>query len=153
MFLLGNLAYMKNTPILKEVRINAKPEAIWEALTLPEQMEEWYFEVHDFNLQVDNEFYFFEPGGTNKFRHVCKITEIIPARKFQHTWTFPDFTNGVSVLTWELIPSGEKTLVRLLHEDIENFADAGNDFARANFDAGWEEIVTINLVNYLTKIQ
>ncbi|MFA9390872.1 MAG: SRPBCC domain-containing protein [Prolixibacteraceae bacterium] len=94
---------------------------------------------------------FFEPGDAQKFRHVCEITSIVPRQKFQHTWTFPDYSAGVSTLTWELSDEEGKTRVRLSHDGLENFAESGNEFARANFDAGWEEIVTQNLINYLIQ--
>ena len=114
-------------------------------------MKEWYFEVNNFKLEVGNEFFFFEPGDTHKFKHACKIIEINPNKKFSHTWTFPDYSKGVSVLAWEIFEEFESTRIRLSHEGVENFADGGSDFARANFDAGWQEIVTQILVNYLIQ--
>ena len=140
---------MKNYPIIKEVSIPVKSEVIWEALTNPVKMKEWYFEVIDFKLEKGKVFYFYEPGNAKKFRHECRIIEIIPNLKFQHTWSFPDYSPGESILTWELNSSDSKTQIKLTHEGIENFSNAGSDFARANFEAGWEEIVTKILVNYL----
>ena len=148
---MDNLIIMKTNPIVKEITIPSDLNTVWEAITNPEKMKEWYFEVNDFRLEKDNEFYFYEPGSAQKYRHLCKIIDIIPNRKFKHTWTFPDYSSGISTLTWELTEHEGNTHVKLTHEGVENFANAGNDFTRKSFDAGWEEIVTQNLVNYLIQ--
>ena len=142
---------MNNHPIIKEIAVPVPVNSVWKAITDPTQMKEWYFNVHNFKLEVSNEFYFYEPGNAKKFRHVCTITEIIPNKKFSHTWTFPDYSEGVSNLAWELTEESGNTRIRLTHEGVENFAEAGSDFARASFDAGWQEIVTQILVNYLIQ--
>lgn len=147
----SKLNNMSGNPVVKEIIIPVDVRTVWEAITSPSKMKEWYFDVNNFKLELGNEFFFFEPGDARKFRHVCEIQAIIPEREFQHTWTFPDYSDGVSVLTWELSDEGGKTRVRLTHEGLENFAEAGSQFARANFDAGWEEIITQILVNYLIK--
>ena len=140
---------MNNHLIIKEVIVPVQVKLVWEAITDPDAMKKWYFEVNNFKLEVGNEFFFYEPGDAKKFRHVCEITEVNPNRRFSHTWTFPDYSDGVSHLTWDLTEELDRTRIRLTHEGVENFADGGSDFARASFDAGWHEIVTQILVNYL----
>ena len=142
---------MRTEPIIVEVNIHAELKTVWEAITYPEKMKVWYFEFNNFNLKVGNEFYFFEPGGNKKYRHQCKVTEIVPNHKFQHKWAFPDYSDGTSTLTWELTQQGDVTHVKLIHKGVETFADGGKDFARENFEVGWKEIVSKNLKNYLTN--
>ena len=57
----------------------------------------------------------------------------------------------MSVVTFELIPEGEKTRLKLSHTKLETFPESNPDFAKENFIAGWKEIIGINLKEYLEK--
>ncbi|MCX2679588.1 SRPBCC domain-containing protein [Galbibacter sp. EGI 63066] len=139
---------MKDQTIIVETTVDADVKTVWSALTNPEKMKAWYFVVNNFELKHGNEFYFYEPGGTN-FKHVCKILEIIPEERLRHTWSYPELSKGISVLNWQLRPHGKKTKLKLKHSGIENLADGGSDFSRENFIAGWEEILKKNLKDFL----
>lgn len=129
---------------------SASPKEVWKAITDKVQMKQWYFDSYDFKLKVDTIFNFDGQGNDNKiYQHRCKIKEIIPYKKLQHTWTYPNHSKGESILTWEIIPRGSKTEVILTHEGIENFADAGKDFTNENFKAGWKEILGQSLKQFL----
>lgn len=128
--------------------IKATSAEVWEALTLKDKMKEWYFDIPDFELRKGAVFNFFEPGGSNKFHHRCTIKEIIPEKKFSHTWTYPSHSNGESVVTWLLNEKNGATEVILQHNGIENFTDAGPEFAAENFQMGWEGFMAI-LKNYI----
>lgn len=140
-----------STPITETVICNASANTIWKALTDPAQMKAWYFSMFDFELKVGNQFYFYEPGENKKFKHVCEILDIIPNNKFSHTWTYPELTNGSSVVTWNLKEENGYTKVILTHEGLESFEDGGPDFVRANFEAGWHEILSKSLKEYVEK--
>jgi len=62
-----------------------------------------------------------------------------------------NYSKGESLITWEIIPLGNFTSVKLTHEGIEKFADAGIDFARENYEVGWKEIVGKSLKGFLEK--
>jgi uncharacterized protein YndB with AHSA1/START domain len=140
-----------NNPIVVEAKYHASPEKVWRAITDKEQMKQWYFDIPDFDLKSNSIFNFYEPGSEKKFHHRCTIKEIVPNRKFQHTWTYPNRIKGESLVTWEMAQAGEYTSVTLTHEGIENFAEAGNDFARENFVGGWNEIVGRLLKEFLER--
>lgn len=140
-----------NYPITFETHYAAAPERVWQAITDKELMKQWYFDIPDFELKVNATFNFYEPGNERKFHHRCVIKEIVPNRKFQHTWTYPELSKGSSLLTWELIPDGNGTLVKLTHSGIESFADGGKDFAQENYEAGWNEILGKLLKEFLNK--
>ena len=129
--------------------INAPVERVWEAITEQEQMKDWYFTIPDFKLEEGSIFNFYEPGDGCKYHHRCEIREIIPLERFQHTWTHPGLSSGVSLLTWELMPIDNQTEVTLTHEGIENLEDGGPDLSPENYEAGWEEIVGNALKNYV----
>ena len=139
--------------VIKTSTINAPIEMVWEALTDKQRMVKWYFTIPDFVLEEGAQFSFYEPGGENKYLHTCVITEVTPLQRFQHTWTHPTFSQGRSLVTWDLVPKENKTEVTLTHEGIENFADGGPDFTTENYEAGWEEIVERSLKNFVEEEQ
>lgn len=141
-----------NTPIIVEQFTKASPAAIWQALTNREIMKEWYFTIDDFVLEEGATFNFYE-GPEKQFHHQCTIKTIELEKKFAHTWTHPNQSKGTSLVTWEIIPQNEGTLIRLKHEGTENLADAGAEFSRDNFEMGWKGIVQSTLKNYLNGIK
>ncbi|MFS4429607.1 SRPBCC family protein [Chryseobacterium sp. S90] len=140
-----------STPITVQYKINAPAEKVWKALTDKNEMKSWYFDIQDFALEIGKEFNFFEPGGENKYHHQGEILEIIPNQKLKHTWSYPDFSALKTIVTWELLPEDGQTLVKLTHENIENFKDFGDGFSRDNFTQGWNTILGQSLKEYLEK--
>jgi len=132
--------------------IKAPVNKIWSALTNKDEMKIWYFDIPDFVLEENAVFNFYEPGENKKFLHRCTIQSIQPKKKFQHTWTYPAYSDGVSVVTWNLEETDMGTLVKLTHEGLENFEHAGSDFALTNFEAGWNEIIDKMLRKYVVKV-
>jgi hypothetical protein len=57
----------------------------------------------------------------------------------------------MSIVTFELIPEGERTRLKLSHTELETFPESNPDFAKENFIAGWKEIIGTNLMAYLEK--
>ncbi|NIF04641.1 SRPBCC domain-containing protein [Chryseobacterium sp. Tr-659] len=140
-----------NTPIIVQYTINAPAEKVWKALTDKNEMKSWYFDIQDFVLETGKIFNFFEPGGENKYHHQAEILEIIPNQKLKHTWSYPDFSSLKTTVTWELLPEGDRTVVKLNHEGIENFEDLGEAFSRESFTGGWNSILGQSLKEYLEK--
>lgn len=138
--------------ISTKVIIKEAAAKIWQALTDKDQMKEWYFDIPDFELKVGATFNFFEPGGANRYHHRCIIKEVIPEKKFSHTWTHPGRSKGESIVTWLLNEENGITEVTLQHEGIESFADAGPEFAPENYQMGWEGFMAI-LKNYMYGIR
>ncbi|PKF73901.1 SRPBCC domain-containing protein [Chryseobacterium sp. PMSZPI] len=140
-----------NTPITIQYKINASPEKIWKVLTDKNEMKSWYFDIQDFEPKVGKVFNFYEPGGENRFRHQCEILEIIPNEKLKHTWSYPDYSDAKTIVTWELFPEDKGTLVKLTHENIENFKILGDRFSKEQFMQGWNAIIGQSLKGYLEQ--
>lgn len=139
---------MKNEPFVIERIFNAPASLIWKALTDKKEMKKWYFDVSDFKPEPGFEFTF--NGGTeeNVYVHLCKVIEVVPEKKLSYTWRYKGF-EGNSLLTFELIPEGNKTKLKLTHEGLETFPQHLPDFARTNFVQGWNYIVNKSLQEYL----
>lgn len=141
-----------NTPIIIQYKIDAPAEKVWKALTDKNEMKSWYFDIQDFELETGKEFSFYEPGGAKEYYHQCEILEIVPNRKLKHSWAYPDFSKLKTIVTWELLPENEGTLVRLTHEGIEGFeALEDKSFSRESFTEGWNGIIGKSLKGYLEK--
>lgn len=128
---------MDNAPVILTMHFDAPVSKVWKALTNKEQMKEWYFDVQDYELEPGKEFHFYEPGGTS-YLHQCRILEVIPEKRFSHTWAYPKFSSGETTLTWDLEAEGNGTKLTLTHAGIENLAEAGEAFSKASFTEGWK---------------
>jgi len=91
-----------SNPIIIEQSIPASTEKVWKAITDREEMKAWYFDIADFELKKGKFFNFYEPGNEKKYRHQAEILEIIPRQKLKHTWTYPEFSDQETMVTWEL---------------------------------------------------
>ncbi|MEO6682190.1 MAG: SRPBCC family protein [Ginsengibacter sp.] len=138
--------------ILSKIHIKEPASKIWEALTQKNKMKEWYFDIPDFEFKEGAVFNFYEPGDAKQFHHRCEIKEIVPGKKFSHTWTHPELSKGESIVTWILEEEGGQTNVTLQHEGTENFADAGAEFAPENYQLGWDGFMAV-LKNYMYGVR
>lgn len=136
-------------PIIIEQKVNAPAEKVWKALTDKNEMKIWYFDIADFIPQEGTVFNFYEPGDEKIYHHQAKILEIIPEKKLKHTWFYPEFSDQETIVTWELYPDGENTLIRLIHENINGFNDLGENFSEKAFTEGWTQIIEESLKKYL----
>lgn len=130
-----------SNPIIVEYKVNAPIERVWKALTDKTEMRSWYFDIPDFELETGKVFNFYEPGDEKKYHHQAEVVEIIPEQKLKHTWTYPEFSNEKTMVTWELQPQGNETLVKLTHDGIDNFSDLGENFSQNAFTEGWNGII------------
>src|SRR5882724_11950626 len=70
-------------------RIFSAPVArVWNALTDPDQMRQWYFDLKEFKPEVGFEFEFIVEHEGNNYHHLCKVTEVIPRKKIAYTWRY-----------------------------------------------------------------
>ncbi|HZY78535.1 MAG TPA: SRPBCC domain-containing protein [Cyclobacteriaceae bacterium] len=138
---------MSTQPIIVEKVVNAPVERVWKAITDKSQMKEWYFDIPSFQAKKGFEFQFEGGPDDRRYLHVCKITEVIENKKLQHTWRYQGH-DGESVVTWELTDMGGKTKVKLTHTGVDTFPKEP-DFAKKNFEEGWNQIVGSSLPKYV----
>jgi uncharacterized protein YndB with AHSA1/START domain len=138
-----------NKPFVIERTLDAPALKIWDAITKPELMKHWYFDIPKFRAEVGFEFQFTGGPPEKVYIHMCKVTEVIKGKKLSYSWKFKGY-EGNSFVTFELIPDGNKTMLRLTHTGIETFPPIA-DFAKANFIQGWTHIIGTSLKDYLEK--
>ena len=139
---------MKVEPFTIERTYNAPVESVWKAITEKKQMKQWYFTIAEFEPEVGFEFQFEAKNEGRTFLHLCKIIEVVPLKKLSYSWRY-DQEEGNSKVTFELLPEGERTRLKLTHEGLETFPANKPDFARNNFVEGWTHIIGKSLMNFV----
>ena len=105
--------------IEREVRINASPATVFEVITSPEHLKEWWPDeaVFEPTPGAKGELVFGDRSSGNA--HVPKLTVVdaVPSRLFSFRWTHPEdeeAREGNSLLvTFELSASDGGTLLRM----------------------------------------
>lgn len=133
-------------PILIEDTINSSIEKLWSALTNPEEMAQWYFEVPKFDAEEGFQIHF----SSCDYLHRWVVTRVVPHHILEYKWLYPDYP-GESVLTLELLYINEySTKLVLTHSGVESFPEDNPDFSRASFEEGWNKIIQ-NLHEYVEE--
>lgn len=140
---------MENKPIIVERVFNAPVSKVWKAITDKAEMKNWYFDLAEFKPEVGFKFQFM--GGTeeNQYLHLCEITDVVPEKKLTYSWRYDGY-EGNSFVTFELFEEGNQTRLKLTHRGLESFSD-NPDFAKSNFEDGWDQIINTSLKNYLAE--
>lgn len=137
-------------PVIVEKTYNASIKDVWNAITVKEKMKEWYFDLDEFKPEVGFKFRFYGEGSKGeKYLHLCEVTEVIPQSRLSYTWQYEGI-DGMSTVTFQLYPEGNKTRLLLTHRGLGSFPDE-TDFRRDSFLGGWTEIITVLLDKYLQK--
>jgi len=139
---------MNTDPIIKEILIKGTPQQVWKAITEKDEMRKWYFDLIEFRPEVGFLFEFWGGAEDRQYLHKCEITEVIPFERLCYSWLYDGF-DGESFVTFEIIPQGEETLVRLTHEGLHTFPKENKDFDIKNFNGGWEAIIKDSLRNHV----
>ncbi|GGA98952.1 SRPBCC family protein [Puia dinghuensis] len=120
---------------------DAPVDCVWKALTVRDQIRDWFMSIDGFEPEEGYEFTLVAMNNGKRYVHFCRVTEVIDQRRLTYSFRFQN-TNGITFVTWELFPEGEKTRLRLTHEGLERIAHAGADYARQNFVEGWTYFFT-----------
>ncbi len=89
--------------VTRELELDAPPDEVWEALTNPDELAEWFAN----EVELDP-----EPGGEGVFRwddgdvRHAVVEEVVPLERFAFTWE-----DGRVVIELEEIPSGTRVTV------------------------------------------
>jgi uncharacterized protein YndB with AHSA1/START domain len=118
--------------LVREIMIDASPETIYELLTVPERHLQW----NGTSVELDP-----RPGGVyrvlvaGQHQAAGEFVEVVPNERvvFSFGWDQPDhpIPPGSTRVEYELIPNGDKTLVRLTHRGLPD--DAVSDHGE-----GWD---------------
>lgn len=124
---------------------------LWDALTVNEEMKQWYFDIAEFKAEPGFEFEFWAGDEKRKWLHKCKVTTVNPQSVIAYTWRYDGYP-GNSEVKFELIPDGEgQTKLRITHTGLETFPQDVPELREHNFEFGWKQFAEHELNEYLKK--
>jgi len=140
----------KTTPLIIERSYDATPAQIWAALTDPEKIKLWYFELPDFRAEVGYQFQFEGGPPERSYLHLCEVKEVLPNQVLAYSWRYDGYP-GDSLVRFEILPEGKQTKVKLTHSGLHSFPADNPDFAPTNFETGWTDILGRSLTAFLAQ--
>jgi uncharacterized protein YndB with AHSA1/START domain len=144
---------MENEAYRIEQTYQAPTTLVWKAITDKDEMKLWYFDLPEFMAEVGCEFQFMGgPAEDRQYRHICRVTEVIPDQKIAYSWQYVGYP-GNSLVTFELFDKGDQTRLKLTHEGLETFPAEQPDLAKENFVIGWNWLIGTSLKEFLIKNQ
>ena len=128
-------------PIIVEATFSAPPERVWQAISDPEEMRQWYFpQIEDFRPERGFETRFTVEMEERSFEHLWKIVEVEEGRRISYTWRYTEYP-GNSRVTMQISPAGEGTHLRLEDVVTEDFPDDIPEFERESGVEGWNYLI------------
>jgi uncharacterized protein YndB with AHSA1/START domain len=140
---------MELASIEREIYVEAPPEVVFEVISQPEHIREWWHAESDVQPTPGATGELVWADGDNPRSHVVPMTVLVaePPRRFTFRWTHPatetaNDSNSLLV-TFELVPSGSGTLLRLAET---GFRERGWEIAVLEQQyhehvAGWDTFV------------
>lgn len=140
--------FVEREQVILERTYNASPRRVWNAITDPEQMKQWYLPIEDFRAEVGFETEFDHHALDKVFPHMWKVTEVVPGERISYEWRYKNFP-GNSVVTFQLVPDGDGTRIILTHTGLDSFRP---NLAPENFKEGWEYFIGSQLKNFVEQV-
>jgi uncharacterized protein YndB with AHSA1/START domain len=111
---------MEYASIERELHIDASPEVVFEVLSTPEHIRDWWSAETRFEpvAGTASRLTWTEQDTGREQCAPFTVVEVDPPRRFSFRWTYQDEVAGPGnslLVTFELVPSGEGTTVRF-HE-------------------------------------
>ena len=110
---------MESGAIQREVQIEASPATVFEVITSPDHLKEWWPDeaVIEPTPGAKGHLVFGEPSSGEAQIPELTVVDVVPPRLFSFRWTHPEdeeAREGNSLLvTFEVCPSGGGTLLRM----------------------------------------
>lgn len=136
-------------PVVVEQIFNSPLVRVWNALTRPDQMKEWFFEqIEDFKPELGFKTSFNVQSGGRDFPHLWTVSEVVPRQKLTINWKYGGYA-GDSFVIFELEELDRQTRLRLTHEVVESFPQHIPEFTRESCAEGWHYFIHKSLKEYL----
>jgi len=95
-------------------QFHQSPQEVWEYLTKPELLEQWFTKT-DIEPIVGNRFHFFDKTGKTIS---CEVLEVKPFTKLSYSWQYHSAKDSKlfdSTVVWTLVPKETGTELQLVH--------------------------------------
>ena len=139
---------MYELPIIVTQYFKIDAQTVWAALTEKDAMKIWYFDLAEFKPQMGFRFTFTGGPPEKVYVNLCDITEAVVNEKIAYSWRYEGY-EGCSYVSFHIRTENDGTLLTLTHSDLHTFPAENPDFARHNFEMGWDQIIHQNLTAFL----
>lgn len=132
-------------PIVVIQTFEVSIDRLWNAITDPVQMKQWFFEnIEVFEPKVGFETSFIVTNEGRLFPHLWRITAVEPPIKITYNWKYEGYT-GNSVVTFDISKHKNGSKLMLTHEVTENFPQDIPEFRRESCKEGWDWLIKKSL--------
>lgn len=101
----------------REIHVNASPEVVFEVISRPEHMQEWWSDEARFESApgAPGELIWHDEGTGETMTALLAIVEVDPPKRFSFRWshTEPDRQGNSLLVTFDLVPNDTGTTIRM----------------------------------------
>ena len=122
---------------------------MWQALTDPAQMRQWYFDnIPDFKPETGFNTEFPVRSEERTFTHQWTVTKVVPLRELRYRWSYREYP-GEAKVEFHLEPQGTDTRLTLRFGGLETFPSDIPEFTSEACHGGWMYFINEQLPAYL----
>lgn len=138
-------------PVVVEETYSATIDDLWKAITVPEQMREWFFfEMIEFEPMVGFETQFNVEADGKTYVHTWKLAEVESKKRIVYDWSYEGLP-GRGLVEWDLESTADGTKLLLTNTIVESFPQDDPVFKRESCVAGWQYFINEQLKMYVEK--
>ena len=145
---------MKTTdaPITVYHDFHLDSKRMWQLITEPEHMRQWFFEqIPDFKAEVGFNTCFDISNESRVFPHNWTINEVIPESKLIINWNYPNY-KGDSDVIFDIEPLSEGCRLTVTTLVLEDYPDDIPEFKRESCLGGWNYFIKERLPKYIDSL-
>ena len=126
---------MSTSEIVRTLTLTVPPEAVWDYLTKPEKLAEW-FHAPKTDLVAGKSYELF---GTESGDKLCwgEVVTHKPFTELSYTFSIKPFAGVMTTVAWTLEPVGTGTKLTLRHTGFDQLGDSSTDLHGA-LSSGWD---------------
>ena len=121
------------------IYIQAPAERVWDAITKPEHTRQYYYGgAITSDLQIGSPFDYFDTNDEGEPRLLLtgKVVEVKPLKRLVHTFSFPNYEDRPSRVTYEIEEQGDVVKLTVTHQ-FEEESQTSKDTAE-----GWPLVLS-----------
>ena len=148
---------MEYGSIEREIQIDATPEVVYQVVSAPEHLREWWPDEVESAADHQVRITFGDRGSPDAKAETLTVVEEDPPRRFSFRWIYDEGQSGSSaqslLVTFDLVPSGDGTLLRFSETGYreKGWEAAVLEEQYADHASGWDYFLP-RLVAYVDRL-